>query len=75
MTKWMTFCKRSPCLFKETDVKRAILGVKSAGLIPMCVTVAPDGTIRVEVAGVEVAATAAANNNSSAPENPWDNPR
>jgi hypothetical protein len=38
---------RLPCTFKQTDVKRAILAVRSAGEEIRGVEVLPDGRIRI----------------------------
>lgn len=38
---------RAPCSFKQNDVKRAVLAVRSAGVEVHGVEVMPDGRIRV----------------------------
>jgi hypothetical protein len=50
---------RRACAFKETDVKRALRAVTAAGLIAISVVIAPDGTIKVDVAAKDNATTGA----------------
>lgn len=41
---------RAPCSFKQSDVKRAVLGVRAAGVEVHGVEVLPDGRIRIMTA-------------------------
>ena len=50
--------------FKQTDVKRALQGVKQAGLVPASCKIDEDGTITVVFLGEA--------ERSPANENPWD---